>query len=630
MAKGVIRRGQIVDTYGVGSLLDVNGEGFIVLDTSHWPSSQMVAIDMPRLSAAVGNKRLLTFGGSKASIPVERFPKWYFCSRSNCRRLVKVIDEKFFQKAEGDDSNLPTTPSCPDCNDQMTPMRWIAYCDKGHLAEVDWSNWCHGDQEPGTSGQCERSSRKLKYIVKGDRGGDFDQLFVQCSSCGHERSLEGIKSKHKLRGAYVNAYQGKKCCDSQPWELFNKDKEYQCDEVMSIEPRGSAALYRSKKLSALALDDTTGDSEGLSPLAITELEKAFANMQTQAPSTDQFRHELFSDDTSQTQMRIQIISEHIGVELEDALIFLRSRFREAIDGVYETSASSVDEQSQQDLLMAEFQMFRNGKDIANSDLNVEFWVPKPEKSLILSRLFRSVGSVRKLREVRALLGFTRGKHLEAVSADLSTGENWVPAVEAWGEGIYLELNSEFLNKWSSANEKLFEPLITRQLANISASDPAKELGIYPDVYFLVAHTLSHLLIRQLTFESGYSSSALRERLYFDESTRQVGILIYTSDSDSEGTLGGLVEQAFEEKLEHILNAVANSSRWCSLDPVCRETEQQGIGGLNSASCHSCSLVSETSCTYQNAGLSRLLLGGLGDSNEELMGVFEYIFRDNTN
>ena len=47
-------------------------------------------------------------------------------------------------------------------------------------------------------------------------------------------------------------------------------------------------------------------------------------------------------------------------------------------------------------------------------------------------------------------------------------------------------------------------------------------------------------IDQLVFESGYSSSALRERVYAGPD--MAGVLIYTADGDSEGSLGGLVRQ----------------------------------------------------------------------------------------
>jgi hypothetical protein len=48
-------------------------------------------------------------------------------------------------------------------------------------------------------------------------------------------------------------------------------------------------------------------------------------------------------------------------------------------------------------------------------------------------------------------------------------------------------------------------------------------------------------------------------------------------------------------------------RWCSADPVCSETAGQGLGGLNRAACHACTLVPETSCVLANSLLDRRFL-----------------------
>ena len=110
----------------------------------------------------------------------------------------------------------------------------------------------------------------------------------------------------------------------------------------------------------------------------------------------------------------------------------------------------------------------------------------------------------------------------------------------------------------------------------------------------------------------------------DPSTNYAGIMIYTSELDAEGTMGGLVDQARLEAISLILEKINESALWCSADPVCRETESQGLQSLNRSACHCCSLIAETSCTFQNAMLNRLTLGGLGKERDEISGLFNYI------
>ena len=63
-----------------------------------------------------------------------------------------------------------------------------------------------------------------------------------------------------------------------------------------------------------------------------------------------------------------------------------------------------------------------------------------------------------------------------------------------------------------------------------------------------------LLIKELSLECGYNSSSIRERIYVNTVGRNhmAGILIYTSDGDSEGSLGGLVRLGKPGNFERII------------------------------------------------------------------------------
>jgi hypothetical protein len=134
--------------------------------------------------------------------------------------------------------------------------------------------------------------------------------------------------------------------------------------------------------------------------------------------------------------------------------------------------------------------------------------------------------------------------------------------------------------------------------------------------FILLHTFAHILINQLSFDCGYGSASLRERLYCDFKDPQKpmqGVLIYTASGDAEGTMGGLVRQGKPGRLEPTIRRAMAHASWCSSDPVCIETTGQGADNANLAACHGCALLPETSCEEGNRILDRALLVGTPDS-----------------
>jgi hypothetical protein len=101
---------------------------------------------------------------------------------------------------------------------------------------------------------------------------------------------------------------------------------------------------------------------------------------------------------------------------------------------------------------------------------------------------------------------------------------------------------------------------------------------------------------------------LKERLYVSSNGKEfmAGVLIYTSDG-SEGSMGGLVSQANEYKVVDLIRDALYRGIDCSSDPLCWESEGQGLFDLNLASCFSCTLVAETACEAMNLGLDRKIV-----------------------
>ena len=238
---------------------------------------------------------------------------------------------------------------------------------------------------------------------------------------------------------------------------------------------------------------------------------------------------------------------------------------------------------------------------------------------IVNDFFSDIILVKNLRETKVLTGFSRLQPVAVGQESVSmfgkeTGYNWLPATEVRGEGIFIKFNYETISKWKAQWDWYFNELITHQkvwfedMQKNGSPNFARAEEI--STTHMMVHTFSHIFMRQLIFKSGYDSSSLRERLYVSEidETKMVGLLIYTAAGDSEGTLGGLVEQGRPGNFEKILYS-AMEAEICSNDPVCIETSRQGLVGLNGAACHSCSLVPETSCEHNNTLLDRKYLFG---------------------
>ncbi len=224
--------------------------------------------------------------------------------------------------------------------------------------------------------------------------------------------------------------------------------------------------------------------------------------------------------------------------------------------------------------------------------------------------------VHRLREVQALVGFTRFEamapstdgELEAgVSrAALAREPSWFPAVETRGEGVFLHFKTAAIDAWA---EREAVRARARQLeAGFDAwhRDHQQSTRHFCGVKFLMLHSLSHLLITAVSLGCGYPASSIRERVY--ALPQGYGILLYTASSDAEGTLGGLVEVG--RRIGEYLDQALEAGRLCSNDPVCAQHDAKDVHEqryLHGAACHGCLLISETSCEQRNDFLDRALV-----------------------
>jgi hypothetical protein len=283
---------------------------------------------------------------------------------------------------------------------------------------------------------------------------------------------------------------------------------------------------------------------------------------------------------------------------------------------------------EEDFRRSEYQAICDGKVGPQSELYVEC-AKLADYEPEVAKFFSRIRLVHKLRETRALAGFTRilppdgnlaSDRLQGLKLDQQI--DWLPAIKVYGEGIFLEVNADEIIKWAATVPGL-RPEFVRLVARYNAARTAR---LQPNrnitAKFLLLHTLAHVLINQLSFDCGYGSASLRERLYcdFSDPSRPMhGFLIYTASGDSEGTMGGLVRQGKPGRLEITLRRALKHAAWCSSDPVCIESKGQGSDSANLAACHGCCLLPETSCEEGNRLLDRALL--IGTPQHPSLGFF---------
>jgi hypothetical protein len=576
-----VRSSQLITPFGPGAIIDIGDESLLLTDLNDWPRN-LPTIEMKRLTNELGVRMLKApptnpdFGKAdgRHAIQTIRFPRWMFCP--SCRKMGE------WKNDGGDSENGKPICKKHSCNKrQLVPMRFVAACESGHLSDVAWIFWAHSG--PGRKECGERDSR-LYFRNDSSKGSGLDALFVECDECGSKRNLGDITSPGALDSLKL------KCTGSQPWEKWDRDS---CESSLVVLQRGASNLYYPIVRSAL---DIPNEEQVVNLDDLREQAKSHGYYCAINDLIDR-------GDIDNAQPLLSMMANDFNVEVE----VIAELFSDEGD---HPKQEKIEIPKAEELQLAEWRVLSSPQVTELESHNFVARIePKVDsiKTWGLDKLLERVVLLDKLREVRAFCGFERVKPGIAVIPPAGRHENinWLPAMEVFGEGIFIQFDQKALMEW----ERKSGPFILTRIKNMQEKYEEGKVTYLPEPTprLVAMHTFAHLLIRQLSFECGYSSGSIRERIYAE--TDQAGILIYTADSDSEGSLGGLVQQGEAKRLYPMIAAALEQAGWCSNDPVCSEMETQGVMGLNKAACHSCTLVSETSCTMNNLLLDRKLLLG---------------------
>lgn len=563
--------------------MDLPDASVMVCGIEKWDTRGAPHLSDPRLERKLGAPYFIMppdTDQSKDGIRVIRFPRWMRCRK--CGSLRNIEDWKERAVKVRPDWDFYYRPFCDRCSVPLIPSRFVVACRKGHIDDFPYDEWVqHKDT-------C--SNHDLKYGESG-RSASLAGIIISCRTCKARRTMRGAFNKQMLAGVTG-------CKGSKPW--VGKWEEG-CGEELTGLLRGGTNVHFPIVKSSILIPPFTSDS-----------------LKTKISNTRAWQ----VYESQEGGLDVKTVAALVADEIEEKVDSVMEAIKEMEEGELDEKNVRSEEQYRYD----EYQAFI-GKGCSEKDFEIEpvqaaeYGIPHLNKVVL----------VKRLREIRVQTGFARirppeystGEPVEGsaekteevpVSDDRSI--RWRPGFEVRGEGIFLDFDPDKLKAWASKPEvqKRSKLLIDR-------------FRRHPDVFatvdlmtpeYILLHTISHLLIRQLSFECGYSSSALRERIYCSssqEENRMSGILIYTADGDSEGTMGGLVRQGKADFFPKTLFEAVSSAKWCSSDPLCIESDGQGFQSMNLAACHACAMLSETSCEIMNRYLDRGLVVGTLENSE---------------
>jgi hypothetical protein len=593
-----IRRAQLISPWGVGAVVPFpEDESLMIAGLDMWDfgrdKSKFVIKDA-RLEKRLGVEELrfppdfrdpaTDRTNALIKIPAVRFPRWHYCPF--CGTMSKA---GFYSKQERCDGYVwPHGRSCSKSKfkRKLIPERFIVICPDGHTDDFPVMEWVHSreDSPPYEPGRC-----RLRRST-GGTSASLAGVFYECA-CGAKRNLGGATRPGALEKV------GYRCVGAKPWLGIETDIENPCgrNDVKVVQRGGTNVWFADIRSSIYIPIETDETDRYLMKIA----EEVFP--QVNGRRVNGLLDKNFIDmiasfkkvDNAKLYKAIVEISENITNTKEVTEDMPEEQFRAAEYKVL--IRSSGNHQSE---------FYSQNKKIS-------------EYHPILHNFFSSISLVPKLRETRALVGFSRLQPDESKTIQekkkllrLGTSE-WLPAVQIFGEGVFFEFNAEALDKWviQSEIQKRMETM-SKSYREMLLRRKAAQANL--NAKYVLIHSFAHLLINQLSYNCGYSSSSIRERIYCDrgdDENDMYGVLLYTATGDSEGSLGGLVRQGLPGHIEDIVISAILNAQWCSSDPVCIESLGQGPDNCNLAACHNCALLPETCCENGNRLLDRALVVG---------------------
>jgi len=576
---GRIRQSQLITTFGPGSVVDLPHYSVMIGGLEYWNKGPEIIeprmTDKLRRDLLAPTLKLFSpppaeddYHAPLTGITCLQFPEWFITQDTNpmsgMTRSRLLIHRKALTKGKYKDGKKTYT---------VVPMRFVRACRRGHIGDIDWIAFVHNDMNAA----CRRQLR----IDERGTSGDLSEIVVRCE-CGCERLIaDATIFETKALGL---------CRGDRPW--LGAYSSENCGEPNRLLIRTASNAYFPQILSVISLPEKNEPlTQAVEQLWEPYLQyvEALEDIEYEKKKKPPVRNLLEDYTNDEVYAEVQ---RRKGGSVENEKSVKQAELETLLDCKEEIGTDRPD-----------------GNFFARA-------LPKTSWSSTLMKDFECITLVHRLREIIALVGFTRFEptapdvegelDLGVKRAPLSNNNEWLPAVENKGEGVFIALKKTSIQSW------LAKPEVTKRgdCLNLGCSlwkkDHPQSKRSFIGLPYVFLHSLSHLLITSVSLECGYPASSIRERIYANDSG--YGILLYTGSSDSEGTMGGLVEVG--RRFEKHLAAALEIGKLCANDPVCAQHDPSNIHEgrfLHGAACHGCLLIAETACEQRNEFLDRALV-----------------------
>jgi hypothetical protein len=498
----------------------------------------------------------------------------------------------------------------------LTQDNIVLICDHGHISDFPWSKYLKWRSDSPMEinsdipidlfnsqpccGNEDSNMSKIFITSSSANASGFDGKWLKCENCGKQTSLKGLMSV-KI-----------KCPGHKPWEGVTSNKgelKYHSGNEESRNKMPSFETCLSRKSMKVAL--TTGNNLYYSRML----------------SSIYMPDELFLDEKVLKIKELNIAKE-LAKEEENIenLVSIVEQIK-LLEKELDSNPLNVEKLDSQKDVFYRFEEFKALAHKTDDEINID---KKHEhlkvkdvtfniKNSKIEKYFSKILRIDNMKITSAQLDFSRVVPVDSDADNISSKDIFrnkkdsvqvYPVVENYGEGIFFSFNEELINEFAKSDAIfiLNENLKKLYKNSDTFSEGAIKYGLDNNWQLYIVHTFAHLIMRELEFKCGYPTASLSERIYVsnDAKYKMYGCMIYTAEG-AEGSMGGLIAQTRPNNLLSLIQSALKRATICNSDPLCWESEGQGLFELNFASCFSCSLVSETSCEHRNIYLDRRIL-----------------------